>query len=215
MREILDSVKYAYAIRGYIKIQLLHADLQIQSLDIGREAVDIAIKVDEGEQYRLRQVTFNAGGAFCPDELRRLFLISDGDIFNAQKIRAGLDSLRNLYISKGYLNFTPVPMTETEDESRMASLTIYLDQGRQFRFGEIEFEGAEPQPGAASKLQAVWKEHEGQVFDLQILESFCHVNADLLPPIYQSRLGKGLEETWKQTWESQLVTLEVKWPTTR
>jgi hypothetical protein len=46
---------------------------------------------------------------FSGDELPGQFPVADGDIFDVDKIRKGLEDLRRLYVSQGFMNFTPVP----------------------------------------------------------------------------------------------------------
>ena len=54
---------------------------------------------------------------FSVDELRGQFPIADGDIVHVDKIRKGLEDLRRLYVSQGFIDFTPVSNTETDDAS--------------------------------------------------------------------------------------------------
>lgn len=64
--------------------------------------------------------------------LRSLFPINDGDIFSREKIASGLNSLRKAYGDLGYVNFTAVPNTKVEDEKRLISLDIDMDEGKRF-----------------------------------------------------------------------------------
>lgn len=104
--------------------------------------------MDEGEQYRLKEISFKDERAFSEEELRRQFQIVDGDIFDVEKIRQGLDKMRKLYANCGYINFSPVPDTAAGDQAATVSLTIDIDEGMQFRIGSLILDGAEARPGA-------------------------------------------------------------------
>ena len=78
------------------------------------KAVDITMPVEEGERYRLEGDHLHAATRRSPIPRRcaRPFKIKDGDIFDTEAIRKGLESLRKAYAALGYINFTPVPNTD-------------------------------------------------------------------------------------------------------
>ena len=147
-----------------------------------QEVVDITLAVNEGQRYRLKDISFTGGKVFLSDELRAQFRIADGDIFNTEKIRQGLDALRHMYESKGYVNFTPVPNTQADRTSHAISLTVDIDEGAQFRIGGLVLDGPAPQPGVGRKVLENWKQYQGQIYNPQILEQFLRDNSALLPP---------------------------------
>ena len=74
--------------------------------------VDILIPVEEGERYRLGDITFTDNKAITNTAaLRAQFPIKDGDWFNGKLFVKGLENLRKAYGSQGYINFvgTPTP----------------------------------------------------------------------------------------------------------
>ena len=89
--------------------------------------------VEEGDQYRLKEITFTGNKAVSDTRaLRAQFKIKDGDIFDTEAIRKGLENLRKAYAALGYINFTPVPNTDPDDEKKTITLKIDLDEGKQF-----------------------------------------------------------------------------------
>jgi outer membrane protein insertion porin family len=67
--------------------------------------------------------------------------MKDGDIFNVEFMRKGLKNLRDAYSENGYINFTPVPNTEIDDEHKTITINFDLDEGKQFFVRRIEFKG--------------------------------------------------------------------------
>ena len=133
LNEDAERVRYFYQTKGYFKA--LVADPQTQIHDTSGvkwywpfksspgKAVDIKIPVEEGPRYRLKEITFTGNKAVTDtSRLRPLFKIKDGDVFDTEAIRKGLDSLRKAYAALGYINFTPVPNTEPDDEKKLISL---------------------------------------------------------------------------------------------
>lgn len=106
------------------------------------KSMDIAVPIEEGQQYRLSEITFK-GNKAVPNvkALRALFPIKDGDIFNRQKIAKGLENLKSAYGSQGYINFTSIPTPNVDEDKKTVSFEIDVDEGKQFYVRRIEFEG--------------------------------------------------------------------------
>src|SRR5208282_5014633 len=106
------------------------------------KAVDITMIIEEGDRYNLGSITFKNNKALPNSKaLRGLFPIKDGDIFSKEKVAKGLENLRKAYGQYGYINFTAVPNTTFDDEKKLATLEIDVDEGKQFFVRRIEFEG--------------------------------------------------------------------------
>jgi outer membrane protein insertion porin family len=106
------------------------------------KAVDITLPIEEGARYRLAQINFTGGKAVRDMSLlRRMFPMKDGDVFSTDLVRKGLENLRKAYGELGYINFTPVPTTETDDEKNTVTLSIDLDEGKAYSVRRIEFQG--------------------------------------------------------------------------
>lgn len=202
--EIGERIHYALLERGYFDAKLDNLDVtRVQQ--IGSQAtLSVSVSVNEGQQYRLSEITFS--GAKAPDnQLRSLFAIAKGDIFNTDKIREGLESLRELYASQGYVNFTPVPNTDADDETLTISLKIDLDEGKQFRFGRFLFDGENPQPATSAELIELWKPYEGMLYDYRIVEQYWQSIQTKLPPGLE--LGKTL--VMKQDPKGGIVSVRI------
>lgn len=158
----------------------------IVSSSPSKEVIDVTYHVNLGQQYRLKRLTFVSLGnspalAFRETELRQVFPIRDGEIFNVERIRSGLEMLRKLYVSEGYINFTAVPFTDVDNRAMTVALRLNLDEGAVFRLGSLLLEGVEPAPGVGAKLLEAWKPYEGQIYSQQILENFMRENAAYFP----------------------------------
>lgn len=127
--EIGERVRYAMQRRGYFKVFVHDPIVTVLTKDTDPEIVDVSVKVDEGDIYRLKNIGFTNTLVFTPPELRSQFQIGDGDIFDREKIAAGLEGLHRLYISKGYSNFSAVPEIELEKNTHTVSLVVDLHEG--------------------------------------------------------------------------------------
>ena len=132
------------------------------------KATNIAVSIQEGEQYRMGKLTFRSsdpdqGLIFKPDVLARVFPLKQGDIFDADKIRKSLDNYRKLYGEYGYIDFTAEPSFEVKDDAKIVNLTLAFDQQKQFFVRRIEFSG-----NTTTRDKVIRREillDEGQVFN--------------------------------------------------
>lgn len=182
IEELQGAVRDAWREQGYFKAEV-KAEAQLVSEMSTRARVSVIVHVEEGPQYRLGDVRLRVADpretlAFPPAELRKLIPLREGQLFNVEKIRGGLDALRKMYGTKGYIDFTAQPITEVEDTfPPRISLVIELDQQKQFRVGRIEVLGLDRSKEGLLK----WKLRPRDVFNVQLFEDFFKDNKSLLP----------------------------------
>ena len=119
-------------------------------------------------------------GAFLesPAELRTLIPLQDGDIFSTAKIRQGLVNLKDLYGSKGYIDFTAAPQTDVDLVNQTVSLLLELNSQERYRVGVVEILGGDSEMDRSlrSTLQA------GAIFNSQAVDDFFRANQGSLSP---------------------------------
>ncbi len=179
LNEDAERVRYYYQTKGYFKALVADPKTQIHDTsgfhwywpfkNSPGKAVDITLPVEEGQQYRLKEITFTGNKAVTNTAgLRAMFKIKDGDIFDTEAIRKGLDNLRKAYAALGYINFTPVPNTTPDDDKKLISMQIDLDEGKQFYVRRIEFQG-----NTTTRDKVIRRElalEEGQVYNGNLWE---------------------------------------------
>ncbi|MGI9100824.1 MAG: outer membrane protein assembly factor BamA [Terriglobales bacterium] len=178
LSEDMERVRDAFQRRGYFKA--LVKDPKTQTRDTGSagfhiplimhgpgKVIDITVPVEEGERYRLKEIKFTGNKAITNTALlRRAMPIKDGEIFNIELIRKGLKNLQDAYGSLGYINFTPVPDTTFDDEKKLISINIDIDEGKPYYVRRIEFKG-----NTTTRDKVIRRElgvEEGHVFNKQL-----------------------------------------------
>jgi outer membrane protein assembly factor BamA len=181
--EVQDGwIRGAWQDEGFFKVNPT-ARVQIVGSDSTVQHALLTVHVDEGLQYTLGSVRFRSADpddplVFSVEQLRGLIPMRDGDIFSAEKIRGALDAMKELYGSNGYIDFVVTPITDIGDDHPRISLTIEIDQQKQFRLGKIEIFSSNPaiEPLLRSKL------HAGDIFNSQLIQSLMTENKTSLPP---------------------------------
>jgi len=152
LNEDAERVRDEYQQKGYFKALVQDPKTKIRDTNSIKwykpysrshgKAVDITMPVEEGDRYRLKEIKFTGNKAIKDTTgLRRMIPMKDGDIFDVEAMRKGLKNLRDAYGQYGYINFTPVPNTEIDDEHKLITVTFDLDEGAQFFVRRIEFKG--------------------------------------------------------------------------
>ncbi len=120
--EIAEGARYELQKQGYFKADVTMSDLQVLSETPGQRTVAVTLRINEGRRYRLQRINFVHNRVFASSRLRQAFAIKDQDVFDTEKIRLGLEELRKLYASVGYINFVPVPNTEPNEQAGTVAL---------------------------------------------------------------------------------------------
>jgi hypothetical protein len=129
-----ERIRADFQERGYFQVVVHAPSAQPLGLTDGKQSIFIIASVAEGDQFRLRSISFQS---VTPDRalgmsaatLREQFHLRDGDVFNMTEIRAGLDRLRQIYVSRGYADFTTVPETKVDSASHLVDLTLRISEG--------------------------------------------------------------------------------------
>jgi outer membrane protein assembly factor BamA len=85
-----------------------------------------------------------------------------GEIFNRSKIVFGLEAVKKLYSSHGYINYTSIPVPVIDDDRGTLGFEIDVDEGGQFHFGDLDIEGMEHEHREV--LLSAWTQLHGKAF---------------------------------------------------
>lgn len=136
------------------------------------KATNITITIQEGTQYHLGDLKFASADPdqsliFRPEDLARLFPMKKGDIFSTAKLRKSLDTYKDLYGGRGYIDFTPNPDPQPDPQHPgVMNLTMTFDQQKQYFVRRIEFTG-----NTTTRDKVIRREialDEGQVYNKRL-----------------------------------------------
>lgn len=108
------------------------------------KAVNIYLKIDEGQKYYLRNITWVGNTLYPSERLDFLLRMKRGDVYNQkllnERISTDDDAIGNLYYNNGYLfyNLDPVEVNITCDS---IDLEMRISEGRQATINKISISG--------------------------------------------------------------------------
>ena len=189
--------------RGFFQV-LVDLETSIFSTDSSGEHVFLDFHVQEGSKHWLKEIRFRKSEddeegvaadsesdsaaslsalIFPTDQLRKAFPLQDGELFRADKVRDGLDALKKLFGSSGYIDFVATPLTVINDEDHKVILTIELYLEKQYRLESVEAIGLAP--NQERELQSAIP--TGEIFRW---DSFVKIAQSFAPPDWSpDRIG--------------------------
>jgi len=134
----IENIKNLYLEKGFLDIQV--TETKIDYLD-EKDSLTILINLEEGNQYKLFDINFE--GDLLGEKntnLRDLIEVKNGDIFERQKIIAGVKKINTLYKNKGYA-YSEVNTSTTLVDSNKVKINIAINPDKKIYIDRINIEG--------------------------------------------------------------------------
>ncbi len=140
------AIRDLYLEKGFPNIQVGSTTEENEK----RNTVTITFQVDEGRQTRVRTIAFS-GNSFVSDKTLRKELktkeqsLFHSGVFQENNVEMDKEAIETYYNERGYIDARVVDVTrkldETDDNKSYLILTYYIEEGRQWTYGGMEFEG--------------------------------------------------------------------------
>ena len=186
--ELRERIRAQFQDRGYFTMEIQKLDIKVIDPLASPKPVRLEAQVSEGPRCRLSSIEFTGNHALSSEALRAKFPIKIGDEFVRSKIAAGLERMRGLYGSRGFIESVFIPDAKL-DSSSTVKLNIEVQEGPQYRMDKLEILGP---PEVAEELQTRWKLAPGAIFDAAYMATFLETNGSLLPPDFTQSSGAEL-----------------------
>ena len=146
--------------RGYLRATFATPVTRLVGTDNG---VAVTVPVEQGAQYRLSEIRWRGNTAFGAAELSKALKVTPGQLCDQIQLEQDALSIATAYGVRGHLAakvvFTPV----FDDAARTVVADAAVDEGPQFRMGELRIDGLDAP--AAGRLRSDWTLKTGDVFN--------------------------------------------------
>ena len=143
-RQGIEAAKKLYSEKGY-----LDADITYATEPVGENEVDVTYTIKEQAPVRIKDIEFEGNEAFSSRKLRSLMQTKERWIFsfitgagnlNRDVLRTDVERLTAWYYDHGYVTVrVDEPRVERKEDG--IEVTFKIDEGQQFKVGEVKFEG--------------------------------------------------------------------------
>jgi outer membrane protein insertion porin family len=145
----VESIRRLYLEKGYTRVQVNGS----QVANPERNTVEVVFQIAEGPQTKIREVLFTGNSFASESTLRRLMktrrqsLLSSGD-FQESVFEADKQVIVDYYGQNGFIDASILRADQTfvDDPAGARTsldITIHIEEGQQFTFGGITFDGNE------------------------------------------------------------------------
>jgi outer membrane protein insertion porin family len=157
LQRVKSTIEDMYGEKGY-----RFATAQYVVTDVGPNEKKVVFTVDEGDRVRISDIEFEGNTVFNDTRLRLtmrntkesafISRIAKKDLYDPAKLQEDLDKVRELYRGIGYKNVViGDPKIEVRamnaagknpwDQQRRMFITIPLEEGERWKFGQVTIEG--------------------------------------------------------------------------
>src|SRR6185295_2533621 len=157
LQRVKTLIEEMYGEKGY-----RFATAQYTVDEVGPNEKKVIFTVDEGNRVRIPDIDFEGNTVFNDLRLRlsmkktketgMITRLSKKDIYDPAKLQEDLDKVRDLYRSVGYKNVVigdpkvevralKPNAAEAKDQKRRMFITIPIEEGERWKFGQITIEG--------------------------------------------------------------------------
>ena len=138
-----------YLERGYPDVAITSRVEQTE--EDGRTVYTVVFEISEGERVVVREINFSGNTFASASTLRGQMETKSQSIFNSgvfqsRVIEQDRVAIEEYYRERGYVDATVEEITreierDEQEQQSFLVLTVFIDEGSQYRFGGIEFEG--------------------------------------------------------------------------
>ncbi|QJQ97056.1 outer membrane protein assembly factor BamA [Halomonas sp. PA5] len=200
LEEIQRELEQVYQAQGRYSARI---STNVEEID--RSRVRVNVDINEGAVANIRQINIVGNQAFDDDTLRDVFELNDRpgrffgwfsrDEYSREALSGDLERLRSYYLDRGYVNFniTSTQVSISPDKTQIF-VTVNVDEGQQYRLGEIRFAGN--MPISESEARELVTAERGEIFSRRDItassealrsrlgaEGFAFANIDSRPQI--------------------------------
>jgi outer membrane protein insertion porin family len=132
LQDDVTRIRIFYADHGYVRVNVSGPIVYVKGVKVGRtfeNRYSITLKIEEHDQYRVGDVKVTGNNQFTADEIRGVLGLVPGRVYNETMLRDNFVTLGKMYGSRGFINFTPIPIMELDETKKIVNLTINIQEG--------------------------------------------------------------------------------------
>ncbi|MGL4766914.1 MAG: outer membrane protein assembly factor BamA [Formosimonas sp.] len=144
--KVKEELKAMYADAGLVNATV---SSEVKPQDRGQVAVSLTI--NEGKYLKVKKIVIDGNSAVSDRKIRSVMALNKNGLFSwyskdsrfaPERLTADLESIRNYYLDKGYLDFDFVSVdTPSSEDGKGIQINLALKEGEQYRVNSIKLQG--------------------------------------------------------------------------
>lgn len=134
----VERVKYFYRTKGYLQVNIGTPEITVSK---DKKWVFITMKVNEGPQFSVNNITFNGTMLFTEEELIENIKLKSGEIYSEALLREDIQKLTEMYQDEGYAFANVLRTLSIVPGENKVDVEFSFEKGKIAYFGEIRIKG--------------------------------------------------------------------------
>jgi outer membrane protein insertion porin family len=146
IKKNVEKIRELYVQRGFYMAEV---NYELERVD--QNEVDVYFRIHENAKVEVRRVNFVGNKGATDEELRGVMLTQPGDLlsfvtssgtYREDVFQRDMLMVQAYYYDRGYINVkVSDPQLELSPDKRSLYITISIDEGKQYRVGELDVRG--------------------------------------------------------------------------
>ncbi len=107
----------------------------------GSEGIQIFIRIQEGEQYRVGKVELGGDMIEEPEKLLQSIKLTSGQILRGNRLRDDINGLTEKYANRGFAFVKVEPVTKVDDQAKKVDIAYVITRGPPVYFNRVVIAG--------------------------------------------------------------------------
>lgn len=133
----VESLRRAYLDKGYLDVRVEEPDVQMPR----PKRLRITIPVEEGQVYRIGNVTLAGVTIFDQAAVERVITLKKGDVASLAAIEAAAQTVRDYYGDRGYIRTSVKHDMDVHVDASVADVSFTVTEGRLAYIRNIDIRG--------------------------------------------------------------------------
>ncbi|MBI5748306.1 MAG: outer membrane protein assembly factor BamA [Nitrospinae bacterium] len=178
----IDSIKKLYQEKGFY-----FASVDVSTKNVENNQVDIEFKINEGKKVYVTDIVFVGNKYFDERAIKKqvdtqekgaFSWFTSSGTYKKEILKTDILKLESLYHDNGFIKVkVEDPRVEIDKELRRIYITIFLNEGEQYRVGSVHIEGDEVY--SEKELSGVFNLKENDIFNRSQLSRDVFTIADM------------------------------------
>jgi outer membrane protein insertion porin family len=134
----LEAIADKYFNDGYVQVKVRKPQITLVE---DNKYMDILIDIEEGEQFRVGEVSVQGDLLKPADAILALTKLKPGDVFSRELLRKDVTAINDLYADQGYAYVNVAPLTSLHPEKHTIDFKYDIEKGIQVHIDRIRVAG--------------------------------------------------------------------------
>jgi outer membrane protein insertion porin family len=134
----VEKLKYFYKTKGYLQVNVGGPEITVTE---DKRWVFITIKVNEGPQFAVNEITFQGDMLYTEEELFEKIDMKKGKIYSEEDLRLDIQKLTEMYQDKGYAFANVLRTLSVVPGENKVNVEFSFEKGKIAYFGRIYVKG--------------------------------------------------------------------------